>query len=436
MKSKSLLIFLSFFTKTLVGQDSLKIETVQDSAFTAPQYSSVYDDVFMNKKETKWLFKFDWMGLATSPQVLNFEHKLSQNLSVNYSLGVVRSNSSAGDYSYNAVLEKRYYSDIKYVIGVQPRWYFKDKNSKSVSNLNGNYVGLNALYSLDNASESRINWGLIASYGIQRRVFNLWYIDWQFGLGMDKFQFIEYSGRRNDDTHYWLHNKFTLGLAFGGGKKSATNRCDLFSCFEEEKSLWKLDIRSIFQNYPGGGFGIAANPEYERKIGKSSFSINTGLGLSYFNSYFASGYNANLTVEPRYYYNMKKRVATGKSANNLSGNYFSLNTNSSYSNELYAVPILGISDSTSYFSSTRVRASVYTIEPRWGIQRRLFKNGFLDLSFAPFHLQKSFFNVEEIKVNGTIKKLDFDSPKDVFKLFKINDNIPFPKVYFKIGFAF
>ena len=166
MKSKSLLIFLSFFTKTLVGQDSLKIETVQDSAFTAPQYSSVYDDVFMNKKETKWLFKFDWMGLATSPQVLNFEHKLSQNLSVNYSLGVVRSNSSAGDYSYNAVLEKRYYSDIKYVIGVQPRWYFKDKNSKSVSNLNGNYVGLNALYSLDNASESRINWGLIASYGI------------------------------------------------------------------------------------------------------------------------------------------------------------------------------------------------------------------------------------------------------------------------------
>jgi hypothetical protein len=40
MKSKSLLIFLFGFSKILVGQDSLTVETVQDSAFEAPQYLS------------------------------------------------------------------------------------------------------------------------------------------------------------------------------------------------------------------------------------------------------------------------------------------------------------------------------------------------------------------------------------------------------------
>jgi hypothetical protein len=428
MKSKSLLIFLLGCSKMIVGQDSLKIETVQDSAFVTPQYSSVYDDVFMNKKETKWLFKLDWMGITTSPQVLSFEHKLTDNISMNYSLGSV---SSAPNQVFG-------FADRKWVLGVQPRWYFKNKTNNSVSNLNGNYVGLNALYSLDNASQSRINWGLIANYGIQRRVFNLWYIDWQFGLGMDKFQFLDFdiNGRSyiNDDTHYWLHNKFTLGLAFGGGKKSATNKCDLFSCFEEEKSLWKLDIRDVYQSFSRGGISINFNPEYERKIGKSSFSINSGLGVNYSNSFYFKGYNASATIEPRYYYNMKKRIASGKSANNLSGNYFSINAKGSYGRGTYK----GITFDGVLSEKAEFDGSTFVFEPRWGIQRRLFKNGFLDLSLAPFHYQKSFQTFTEKKNDGTIVKTQSFTPfQEGFQYFKITDsNIPFPKVYFKIGFAF
>jgi hypothetical protein len=428
MKSKSLLIFLLGCSKMLVGQDSHTFETVQDSAFVTPQYSSVYDDVFMNKKETKWLFKVDWMGITTSPQVLSFEHKLTDNISMNYSLGSV---SSSPNQIYGI-------SDRKWVLGVQPRWYFKNKTSNSVSNLNGNYVGLNALYSLDNASQSRINWGLIANYGIQRRVFNLWYIDWQFGLGMDKFQFLDFdiNGRSsiNDDTHYWLHNKFTLGLAFGGGKKSATNKCDLFSCFEEEKSLWKLDIRDVYQSFSRGGFSINFNPEYERKIGKSSFSINTGLGVGYSHSYFTNGYVVNSTIEPRYYYNMKKRVVSGKSANNLSGNYFSINVKGSYARANYT----GVNFDSIVSEKAEFDGSTFVIEPRWGIQRRLFKNGFLDFSLAPFHFQKSFQTFTEKKNDGTVVKTQSITPfQEGFQYFKITDsNIPFPKVYFKIGFAF
>jgi hypothetical protein len=416
MKSKSLLIFLLGCSKMLVGQDSLTVETVQDSAFVAPQYSSVYDDVFMNKKEAKWLFKVDWMGIFSSPQVLNFEHKLNKNLSMNYSLGTVNNNST-----YSFVSVKR-----KYVLGVQPRWYFKSKTSNSVSNLNGNYIGLNAMYSLDNAAESRINWGLAATYGIQRRVFNNWYIDWQFGLGIDKFQFANYEGKGSDDTHFTLYNKFTFGLAFGGGKKSPTNKCDLFNCFEEEKSLWKLDIRDIFEGR-SDAFTISVNPEYERKIGKSSFSLNTTLGVSYTN--WVAGYGLKAGLEPRYYYNMKKRIAKGKSANNLSGNYLSINVNWSYANYTYNYL-------NSAASKTSFSGSTYRIEPRWGIQRRLFKNGFLDLSLSPFFIQQTYGKQDEKRSDGTVlNSTPLKGLNDGFSYDYI-EMVPLPRVYFKIGFAF
>jgi hypothetical protein len=428
MKSKSLLIFLLGCSKMLVGQDSLTVETVQDSAFVAPQYSSVYDDVFMNKKETKWLFKVDWMGYFGTGFQVHFEHKLSKNISMNYTFG---------GYKRNGVILSSY--DGKYVAAIEPRFYLnnnKEKEGKTVSNLNGNYIGLKAQYSLNKwlggQIESKPNWSFIASYGIQRRVFNRWYVDYQLGIGGGRFNLRENKDEKANDIDFWFHNKFTLGLAFGGGKKSPTNKCDLFNCFEEESSLWKFDIRDIYEG-SDVGFTIKINPEYERKIGKTPFSINTGLGIYYGNYDYGNnntvkGYGLNATIEPRYYYNMKKRINSGKSANNLSGNYFSIKVNGSYG--INSFKNVGFGNIEEFNGGSSI------IEPRWGIQRRLFKNGFLDLSLSPFFIQQYYGTVEEKKSDGTIvNSTPLKGLNDGFSYAYIN-MVPLPRVYFKIGFAF
>jgi hypothetical protein len=307
-----------------------------------------------------------------------------------------------------------------------------DKTTKeSVNNLNGNYIGVKGLYTVNFFPEDgKNNWGILASYGMQRRVFNRWYADYQIGLGTGKLNLPNSIGS-NADINYWLHNKFTIGLSFGNGKKSPTSTCDLFNCFEEENSLWKLDLRRIFSE-KFFGFSISLNPEYERKLGKSPFSINTSLDLAYSNG-INGGFAVGGSVEPRYYYNLKKRIARGKSAHNLSGNYIALNIQGNYSNYDY----IGYLDTNALVvGAGTFFGSSFSIEPRFGIQRRLFKNGFLDISFSPIHIQKSFMTFDERKM-GTIVSSRLEPFREGLYVFKIEDtSIPMPQIQFKIGFAF
>jgi Protein of unknown function (DUF3575) len=447
MKSKSLLIFLLGFSKMLVGQDSLKIETVQDSAFVAPQYSSVYDDVFMNKKETKWLFKVDALGLINLisgnrndlnnffypkyPKIeIGFEHKIGYKLSVNFSL--------------SANLTDRFYHDdiIFGRIYVEPRWYLKklsidDKGAK-INNLNGSYIGLKAFSTLnhffnENENQRRTEFGFIASYGIQKRVFNKLYIDYQLGVGIVKNELENYAIPRLNDVSYFLNNKFTIGIALGGKGKSEASTCDLFQCFESENSIWKFDIRDILKSYSKNDVSIFINPEYERKLGQSSFSLNTGVTLNYTKYSNYKGKGIGFILEPRYYYNLKKRIRKGKSANNLSGNYFSLLVNAKYNISITEGKSIIAGDTITRFESFR---NAYEIEPRWGMQRRLFKNGFLDISLALFKYHQSINNVDAFTSEGLLKKYDFQKDGSGFYYYKFQNGLPSPNVYFKIGFAF
>jgi hypothetical protein len=461
MKSKSLLIFLLGFSKMLVGQDSLTVETVQDSAFVTPQYSSVYDDVFMNKKETKWLFKVDALGLInlnggydflgipsifayTSKLKLGFEHKLSSRFSLDYSLGMVFK---------NALVE----STNNFIVGLEPRWYISksksDAKCEKINNLNGNYISLNGSYSINYFFEdysdgfngtrslsnigSKFKWALTASYGIQRRVFNNWYFDYQMGISYGKNNIFENYQFFSIYPDYSFHNKFTLGLAFGKGKKSQTNTCDIFRCFEEENSLLKLDIRNIFKNRAAYMYEISINPEFEKKLGKSPFSINTGLGFNYRRRGYSNiNYGIKGSLEPRYYYNLKKRIAQGKSANNLSGSYFSIELSGGYGesiNESY----ISISDNrVDTIKRFEMKGIYYAVEPKWGIQKRLFRNGYMDFSFSLFRFKKSFINSEIEKNNQPIIQSQVNPYKDGFQFFNDSHSIPLPNMYFKIGFAF
>jgi hypothetical protein len=444
MKSKILTIIGLCFLKTLSAQDSLKV-TTENNPFTPPQYSTAYDDVFMNKKDAKWLVKVDALDfmlhlynndaldLRSSGKLphlrVEFERKIKENMSVNFGL---HTNRGFAVSTFKAPLS----------LSVEPRYYFNMANriaaGKSGNNLNGTYLGLRTDVLLLRASNPRavepVNYGFMLNYGIQKRVFNNWYMGYRVGVGVAN---TTYSTSRwvtlgadptvNFDNHQWesrLESKFTIGLAFGGNKKEQANTCDLFRCFEEENSLWKFDIQnaipSITQRklfYTDSSFKMGLSAAYEHKIGQSSWSLNTELRGSYSTNSRQElplkNVQVGLSLEPRYYYNQKKRIANGQSANNLSGNYFTVETSLNYFYQHY-----------DYSPNAVVEGGKVRFAPKWGMQRRLFKNGFFDLSVTP--LEYFLF----------LKDSPFYKKGGHLNMYKVYGDIPMPKIDFKIGFAF
>ena len=107
---------------------------------------------------------------------------------------------------------------------------------------------------------------------------------------------------------------------------------------------------------------------YERKIKPLwSFEIGAGYSRENLNITGDSRENINISGGIRYYYNMNQRILKGKSANNFSANYISVELKDNF----------GIYNNTDNYSS-----DLYLL---YGLQRRLGKYGFID-----FHVGSGF----------------------------------------------
>jgi hypothetical protein len=433
MKSKSLLIFLLCFAKTLVGQDSLTVETVQDSTFVTPQYEVVYDDVFLSKKETKWLFKVDFLPLIENLNdytpnrkhvSLEFERKLLQHFSLNVS-------ASLNDTEFTTYT-------IPFSFAIEPRVYFSQSK-----NLNGFYAS--AVYdyapnfnSFDKIksrqgyyTKSNNEYGF--NLGIQKRVFNNWYFNYQLGYMVQRSYYKQYPDYQEETyKSFYINNKISFGFAFGGTKKSKIESCNVFRCFVEEKSLLKIDTRGLFQDISSDGFSSVLNVGYERKLGNTSWSIQNEIRLKFAQStpQYSERNKTELiySFEPRHYFNMKKRIAQGKSVNNLSGFYYGFGLGGKIRTNKYTQ-----NESTSnLYSNSSKNYMVFSVA-KFGLQKRIFKHGFFDIALAPieFTLQK----VDEKsyqRINNKVEIQDFS--KDFYPEVSVANVIPF--FDFKIGFAF
>jgi hypothetical protein len=429
MKYKILIIIVLYFEKMLFAQDTIRVETVIDTAFKTPQYIGVYDDVFLSHKETKWLLKADWMSVlkgefetGLSGLGIEFERKIGKRFSLNMGL-----------FADINILEK-YFSSQELSLIIEPRWYvFANKQqAKGIAgnNLNGQYISVRAFLTKFLHSENVLgNLNYLEqqifsiNYGLQKRVYNNWYVNYRAGLG--------YTTRKNPRHGQWtwgeakefgFDTEFTLGLAFGGKKSNIKiEACDIFRCFEEENSLFKVDVSGLLQKIERNDIFSQIKMAYEKKINHSAWSLNSE--LRYYIRYSKSGSPTTgqfvsdirktiISLEPRYYYNLKKRMAQGKSANNLSGNYFSFAIGYQWGGENYQ----NIYDNSpfandSYGYDTRIG----TFAPKWGIQRRVFKHGFADFSIAPLQLNIGTY------AKRSVFELGWDS---------------FPIFDYKIGFAF
>ncbi|MGB3585418.1 MAG: hypothetical protein WBA23_02705 [Tunicatimonas sp.] len=138
----------------------------------------------------------------------------------------------------------------------------------------------------------------------------------------------------------------------------------------EEKSMFKVGL----SEFGWGGFigpFIGYQSAYERKIG-IPFSF---LAL-YRHSMTGWGNNTlGADVALRYYYALPRRVMKGKSANNLSANYFSIQSNNSWNGYRTArAPGMFNSDLQIF------RSNSFSL--LYGLQRRLGKYGYIDVNLG------------------------------------------------------
>ncbi len=125
-------------------------------------------------------------------------------------------------------------------------------------------------------------------------------------------------------------------------------------------------------------------------------------------------YSISATLEPRFYYNLKRRIAKGKSANNLSGGYIALAFTKGYDSDRIPNTSLSIDNQ---LVGTSLSHSYLLIEPKWGIQKRLFRNGFMDFSISPFWAESSTIKTEKGQIyDSSTHFLDFNEMKADFKI--------------------
>lgn len=392
---KKLIILLLTPLFTYAQTDSVKVSVSQETGIL--EKTEIIDNsqyVLKRQEPINHLFK---LQIGSTPT----DYSRGGTIEFNVTAGYERKFGKA--FSVNALLDfwtvdegknKSTFSAI-----IEPRLYL----NQNVPNLSGTYVGLKfqqnltgTIYDLGYSIKS-FNQRIALAWGIQNRFLNAGLIDIGITAGFENntttqpiyektgqgYYDSKFTGNyiETKSTDWFIRSEARIGVGFtSSANRYKATTCDVFRCFEAQKCWLKIDFTRMFyisENKKDVNLGL----DYEFKIGQSAWSINQALRIK-FDSYkglstifsWSGPYTSTYTVgpywsgsysfEPRYYYNLKKRIAYGKSANNLSANYLSLlNGMDFYKNR-----------NGDFQGSKRHTGLVY------GVQRRLVKNGFFDLN--------------------------------------------------------
>ncbi len=416
-----IILFFLCTAQTAFCQDTLLISTEIDSNFKNTKYFIAYADADLANQATTNMFKFDplsWLlfGNESASQLkLEYEHKLNPSVSLNAAVGF------QGAIAGSTFLTRNMLTSFSWVASIEPRWYFdmaeKVRRKQAANNLSGNYIGVrlttfitpsdwsntaiayktNPDSLITAANQSRLmSYRLELNYGIQRRLFKQGYVTFSFGGGVAMEEGIRVDNiatkALSTKTLFrpFVNNKVSFGWVFGGDSKNSktnTTQCDLFRCFEEEDKLFKINLLGLAKILDLRNIATETTASYEFWLDKeNSFSLNSSLKFrgEYLNapptelnslqkvpSWLVE---TGARIEARYYYNLQKRIASGKSAQNFSANYWSLPID--YTHSRYVTTDKFVQSTTTTETDIRI-GFVY------GIQRRLFKNGYMDINFGP-----------------------------------------------------
>ena len=389
----TILLFICPFV-IIAQTDSVKVSISQETG-TLEKNEIIDNSQYILKRQEpiSQLFK---LQIGSTPTAFSRGGTIEFNVTAGYEKKIGKAFSVNALLDFWTVDEGRNQSTFSAI--VEPRFYLNQK----VSNLSGTYLGLKFQQNLTgNVYESgeytkSFNQRIGLTWGIQNRFLNSGLIDIGITAGFENntltqpiwektgqgYYDSKFTGNYSEtkSTDWFIRSEARIGVGFtNSANKYKATTCDVFRCFEAQKSWLKIDFTKMFyisENKKDVNLGL----DYEFKIGQSSWSINQAVRIQYksymdiLTTYNSSGpsisystigpyWSGSYSFEPRYYYNLKKRIAYGKSANNLSANYISLlNGFNFYEND------------GDWRGSKRHTGLVY------GIQRRLVKNGFFDVN--------------------------------------------------------
>jgi len=297
-------------------------ESQQDSIIA---YLSPMEYAFMMHEETNWLFKISLPIDPTLYQIkVGIERRIAPSFTLNFDV----------DYFFLSVHNNEIRRINAMQISLEPRWYYRMnkrvRKEKIARNMSDNYfaIGFGYFFLLD--SDFHFN-TLYAKWGVQRRFLKNGHID--FGA---LASVRSYSASINDK--FLICNTFVdIGLAFTKDKYRLDHEklCPVLKCYEADRFIFKSNLTSFLYLISSSySLGITLNPNisFERKVGQSPFSVNSELlyqfhyTLNYSNpeEHWSKETELKLSLEGRWYYNLKQRILKGKTGNSFSANYLAL----------------------------------------------------------------------------------------------------------------
>jgi len=318
---------------------------------------------------------------------LGIEQRIATGISLGLNIQSDFSNNilQVPNNDYESVLSAELNSSL---YNIEARWYFQKRKqiqqNLSGNNLSGVYLGINGAVDVWNLSLDKfqlgeevsrdldrdigINYQTFLAVGWQQLSKNGSFVNFRLGAGLlhtakdlntlnieeENFQFTSINKWKG-----FLDYQVTWGFTIW--EKRAPHEpkdCAILEYFESDNQLWKIDLFNVVDGLSDKGIEGKISLEYERKLGKSSFSINP-LAEFYYHVPFSEKsleHQFNFGTEFRYYYNLKRLMQKGLVGNSLFANY--LATYVYHSPSISSRPRIGF---------------------QYGSQQRLFEKLYLDL---------------------------------------------------------
>ena len=311
-------------------------EAVEEEAF---EFIDVSDEIFGLQNEVNTVLKALISGSNNRGSlVLGLEQKFGKAFSVDMGLGL-----TAIDYSDSNELLGQLFNTAGLEVFVEPRIYYGMKkgvlNGTRAKNVNGRYLGLNGSYLFSGVNKNLSGYSVNAKMGVQTTFLNKGLFDANIFAGINQSPQLGHSfsmGTQLKIGFGWIQNK---------NKQVDAEFCDAFRCFEENLEWWKVDV----VNLPRIGinqYGAFLKPRL--KISRETKLQNSVSNSISFAGYAAADFTAYVDdflflVYPdsipesfrpneqdfyvggeiglRHYLSKQKKIAQGKSSNNMNGLY-------------------------------------------------------------------------------------------------------------------
>ena len=400
---KKIFLFLLLFScgMTLAGQtsDTTFISISQEDApLERQRLLDRYDEVFSSLEPTRWLFKLNLLAFSgTNNDVVraSAEVKVVPAISLHGSYGFGYGQSLTNEFTFWNTL-------VSHRLGLEPRWYYamprRIRQGKSANNMSGSYLGLEAVYirakfgprQFGEPAVFEKQRSLALRYGLQRRLFRYGFLDIGFGIGILQKRRSDAPALAQNTWTPFANSQIGLGLALARPKTTSTvgGYCDVLRCFREERQMWKIDLYNLIRVNDLDNYRGLLSIAYERKLGRLPLSLEVQGEWSarHFYDLYNSGANPHEytgnsntyggSLQSRYYYTQRRRIAKGKSGNNLSGLYVGAQfrwVEGRGGSQGYQCGVVGCFSTDDRGTNQSTGGGLLC-----GIQHRLFKHGFID----------------------------------------------------------